>query len=376
MIVFGTRPEAIKMAPLCHELKLESDIDTTICVTAQHREMLDQVLKIFNLVPDIDLNIMKKNQDLFNVTSDILLKMKDVLKDIKPDIVLVHGDTTTSFATSLACYYLGIKVGHVEAGLRTNDIYAPFPEEYNRQSTGLLANYHFAPTGLSKKNLIKEGKDKDSIVVTGNTVIDALQLTLETIKKEKNKFECISARINESLKFNWKESQIVLITGHRRENFGDGFFKICEAIRILATSHPDTHFVYPVHLNPNVQKPVNEILSGLENVWLINPLEYEEFVCLLSYSYIVLTDSGGIQEEAPSLGKPVLVMRDVTERPEAVNAGTVKLVGASKKMIINNVNMLINSKSLYSKMSKAHNPYGDGKACQRIVQFIKGKTFA
>ncbi len=376
MIVFGTRPEAIKMAPLCHKLKLEPDIDTTICVTAQHREMLDQVLKIFNLVPDIDLNIMKKNQDLFNVTSNILLKMKDVLKDIKPDIVLVHGDTTTSFATSLACYYLGIKVGHVEAGLRTNDIYAPFPEEYNRQSTGLLANYHFAPTDLSKKNLIKEGKDIDSIVVTGNTVIDALELILETIKKEKNKFKCISTRINKSLKFNWKESQIVLITGHRRENFGEGFFEICQAIRILATNHPDTHFVYPVHLNPNVQKPVNEILSGLENVWLINPLEYEEFVCLLNYSYIVLTDSGGIQEEAPSLGKPVLVMRDVTERPEAVNAGTVKLVGASKKMIINNVNMLISSKSLYSKMSKAHNPYGDGKACQRIVEFIKGKTFA
>ena len=373
MIVFGTRPEAIKMAPLCHKLRLQSDIETIICVTAQHREMLDQVLDIFNLSPDIDLNIMKKGQDLFDVTSNILLKMRDTLIDNKPDLVLVHGDTSTSFVTSLACFYLDIKVGHIEAGLRTNDIYAPFPEEYNRQSIGMLSNYHFAPTILSQNNLLKEGKKKEDIVVTGNTVIDALHIVLNTFEEDKNKSEYTDLRLNKSINFNWKNSRFILITGHRRENFGEGFLKICEAIKVLASRHKDTHFVYPVHLNPNVQKPVNDILSGLDNVWLIEPLEYEEFIYLLSYSYFVLTDSGGIQEEAPSLGKPVLVMRDVTERPEAVEAGTVKLVGASKKNIITNIEMLLNDKGLYSKMSKAHNPYGDGRACDRIVDFIKGK---
>ncbi len=373
MVVFGTRPEAVKMAPLCHKLRLQNDIETVICVTAQHREMLDQVLNIFNLIPDIDLNIMKKGQDLFDVTSNILLKMRNTLRDVKPDLVLVHGDTTTTFATSLACFYLGVKVGHVEAGLRTNDIYAPFPEEYNRQSTGILTNYHFAPTDLSQQNLLKEGKNKEDIIVTGNTVIDALHLVLNSFEEDKNKSKYTDIRLNKSLKFDWKNNRFVLVTGHRRENFGEGFLEICEAIKVLATRHKDTHFIYPVHLNPNVQKPVNEILSGLDNVWLIEPLEYEEFVYLLNYSYLVLTDSGGIQEEAPSLGKPVLVMRDVTERPEAVKAGTVKLVGASKKNIITSIDMLLNDKSLYSKMSKAHNPYGDGRACDRIVNFIKGK---
>lgn len=373
MVVFGTRPEAVKMAPLCHKLRLQNDIETVICVTAQHREMLDQVLNIFNLIPDIDLNIMKKGQDLFDVTSNILLKMRNTLRDVKPDLVLVHGDTTTTFATSLACFYLGVKVGHVEAGLRTNDIYAPFPEEYNRQSTGMLTNYHFAPTDLSQQNLLKEGKNKEDIIVTGNTVIDALHLVLNSFEEDKNKSKYTDIRLNKSLKFDWKNNRFVLVTGHRRENFGEGFLEICEAIKVLATRHKDTHFIYPVHLNPNVQKPVNEILSGLDNVWLIEPLEYEEFVYLLNYSYLVLTDSGGIQEEAPSLGKPVLVMRDVTERPEAVKAGTVKLVGASKKNIITSIDMLLNDKSLYSKMSKAHNPYGDGRACDRIVNFIKGK---
>lgn len=373
MVVFGTRPEAIKMAPLCHKLRLQSDIETVICVTAQHREMLDQVLNIFDLIPDIDLNIMKKGQDLFDVTSNILLKMRNTLRDVKPDLVLVHGDTTTTFATSLACFYLGVKVGHVEAGLRTNDIYAPFPEEYNRQSTGILTNYHFAPTDLSQQNLLKEGKNKEDIIVTGNTVIDALHLVLNSFEEDKNKSKYTDIRLNKSLKFDWKNNRFVLVTGHRRENFGEGFLEICEAIKVLATRHKDTHFIYPVHLNPNVQKPVNEILSGLGNVWLIEPLEYEEFVYLLNYSYLVLTDSGGIQEEAPSLGKPVLVMRDVTERPEAVKAGTVKLVGASKKNIITSIDILLNDKSLYSKMSKAHNPYGDGRACDRIVNFIKGK---
>jgi UDP-N-acetylglucosamine 2-epimerase (non-hydrolysing) len=316
---------------------------------------------------------MKKGQDLFDVTSNILLKMRDTLTDVKPDLVLVHGDTTTTFATSLACFYLGVKVGHVEAGLRTNDLYAPFPEEYNRQSTGILTNYHFAPTDLSQQNLLKEGKNKEDVIVTGNTVIDALHLVLNSFEEDKNKSKYTDIRLNKSLKFDWKNNRFVLVTGHRRENFGEGFLEICEAIKVLATRHKDTHFIYPVHLNPNVQKPVNEILSGLDNVWLIEPLEYEEFVYLLNYSYLVLTDSGGIQEEAPSLGKPVLVMRDVTERPEAVKAGTVKLVGASKKNIINSIDMLLNDESLYSKMSKAHNPYGDGRACDRIINYIKGK---
>ena len=371
MVVFGTRPEAIKMAPLCHRLREQKDIETIICVTAQHREMLDQVLSIFELTPDIDLNVMKKGQDLYDVTSNILLKMRNTLKEEKPDIVLVHGDTTTTFATSLACFYMGVKVGHVEAGLRTHDIQAPFPEEYNRQSTGIIADYHFAPTDLSQQNLLAEGKNKESIIVTGNTVIDALHLVLKTIDVDKNKSKDITLRLNERLPFAWEAARFVLITGHRRENFGQGFLDICEAIKELAIKNPDSHFVYPVHLNPNVQKPVNEILLGLDNVWLIEPLEYEDFVYLLKQSYLVLTDSGGIQEEAPSLGKPVLVMRDVTERPEAVEAGTVKLVGASKTNIISSIDLLLNDEALYTKMSQAHNPYGDGKACDRIVEYIR-----
>ena len=371
MVVFGTRPEAIKMAPLCHRLREQKDIETVICVTAQHREMLDQVLSIFKLTPDIDLSVMKKGQDLYDVTSNILLKMRDTLKEEKPDIVLVHGDTTTTFATSLACFYMGVKVGHVEAGLRTHDIRAPFPEEYNRQSTGIIADYHFAPTDLSQQNLLAEGKNKDSVIVTGNTVIDALHLVLKTIDVDKNKSKDITFRLSERLPFNWEAARFVLITGHRRENFGQGFLNICEAIKELAMKNPDTHFVYPVHLNPNVQKPVYESLLGLDNVWLIEPLEYEDFVYLLKQSYLVLTDSGGIQEEAPSLGKPVLVMRDVTERPEAVEAGTVKLVGALKTNIISSIHLLLNDEALYTKMSQAHNPYGDGKACDRIVEYIR-----
>lgn len=374
MVVFGTRPEAIKMAPLCHRLREQKDIETIVCVTGQHREMLDQVLSIFDLIPDIDLNVMKIGQDLYDVTSSILLKMRDILREEKPDIVLVHGDTTSTFATSLACFYMGIKVGHVEAGLRTRDIHAPFPEEYNRQSTGIIADYHFAPTDLSQQNLLAEGKNKESIIVTGNTVIDALHLVLKTIDFDKNKSKDITFRLSERLPFDWESARFVLITGHRRENFGQGFLDICEAIKELATKNPDTHFVYPAHLNPNVQKPVNEILLGIDNVWLIDPLRYQDFVYLLKQSYLVLTDSGGIQEEAPSLGKPVLVMRDVTERPEAVEAGTVKLVGASKKNIISSIDLLLNDEVLYTKMSQAHNPYGDGKACDRIVKFISERV--
>jgi UDP-N-acetylglucosamine 2-epimerase (non-hydrolysing) len=370
-VVFGTRPEAIKMAPLCHKLRQQKDIKTIICITAQHREMLDQALSIFKLTPDIDLNVMKKDQDLFDVTTNILLKMRNILKVEKPDLVLVHGDTTTTFATSLACFYMGIKVGHVEAGLRTHDIQAPFPEEYNRQSTGIIADYHFAPTDLSKQNLLAEGKNKDTIIVTGNTVIDALHLVLKAIDVDKHKSKNIILRMNERLLFDWEVARFVLITGHRRENFGQGFLDICEAIKEVAIKNPDVHFVYPVHLNPSVQKPVNEILLGLDNVWLIEPLDYEDFVYLLKQSYLVLTDSGGIQEEAPSLGKPVLVMRDLTERPEAVEAGTVKLVGASKKNIISNIDLLLNDEDQYTKMSQAHNPYGDGKACDRIVKYIR-----
>ena len=376
MLVFGTRPEAIKMAPLCNSFKNQTEIQTFICVTAQHREMLDQVLDIFELTPDVDLNIMNKGQDLFDVTSKILVGMRDTLKSIEPDIVLIHGDTTTTFATSLACFYMGIKVAHVEAGLRTYDINAPFPEEYNRRSAGILADYHFAPTKLSQKNLCSEGVSKKNILVTGNTVIDALHLVLEKIENNSDKLRDIILRFNQILNFNWEEERFVLVTSHRRENFGQGFLNICEAINEVAIKNPNTHFVYPVHLNPNVQAPVNKILMNLDNVWLIDPLDYQDFIYLLNKSYLVLSDSGGIQEEAPSLGKPVLVMRDVTERPEAIKAGTVKLVGASKKNIISSINQLLTDDHLYSQMSLAHNPYGDGKACEKIVNFIKGKLNA
>jgi len=371
LIVFGTRPEAIKMAPLVKEFQKNTDnFETKVCVTAQHREMLDQVLEIFELTPDYDLNIMKPGQDLYDITSNVLQGMKKVLEDFKPDIVLVHGDTTTTFATSLATFYKQIKVGHVEAGLRTHNIYSPWPEEANRQITGVLANYHFAPTWVAKDNLLKEGKKEKNIIVTGNTVIDALFLALKKIKDNKSLEEKIINKLKTNLTFNIQNSKFILITGHRRENFGQGFINICNAIKELALEFKDFNFIYPVHLNPNVQEPVNKILRNLENVYLIEPLEYLEFVYLMSKSYLIITDSGGIQEEAPSLGKPVLVTRDTTERPEAVEAGTVKLVGTDKDMIIKEVRNLINNQKEYEKMSKAHNPYGEGKAAQKIIEFL------
>ena len=358
------------MAPVCKELSKHKDIKLTVCVTAQHREMLDQVLSIFDIFPQIDMDIMKKGQDLFGVTSTILLKMRDVLSRENPDLVLVHGDTTTSFVTSLACFYEKIKVGHIEAGLRTYDINSPFPEELNRQITGLIANYHFAPTKLSKKNLISEGKNKESIIVTGNTVIDAMQYVLNNIEKNKNKNCEINESLDSILGSNWKEYKYVLITGHRRENFGKGFENICKAIEKVAKKNTNVNFIYPVHLNPNVKSPVMKILSGYKNIFLMDPVDYEKFLYLMKYSFIILTDSGGIQEEAPSLGKPVLVMRDTTERPEGVDSGTVKVVGTSIKSIENNLDLLLNEESLYNKMSQANNPYGDGKASKRIVKFI------
>jgi len=380
LIVFGTRPEAIKMAPVVNELVRSEGFkskmwEVKVCVTAQHREMLDQVLEIFDIKPDYDLNIMKPNQDLYNITSNILLGMKKVLDDFKPDLVLVHGDTTTTFATTLAAFYKKIDVGHVEAGLRTGNIYSPWPEEVNRKLTGALARYHFAPTKTAKENLLKEGIKEENIIVTGNTVIDALFLALEKIKNDKNLEKEIINKINSQFTSYHSPltSHFILITGHRRENFGQGFINICEAIKDLAIKYPKINFIYPVHLNPNVRKPVNEILSDLENVFLIEPLDYLPFVYLMSKSYLILTDSGGIQEEAPSLGKPVFVMRDTTERPEAVEAGTVKLVGTDKEKIIKEVEKLLNNRNEYDKMSKAHNPYGDGKASERIVKFLKEK---
>lgn len=370
LLIFGTRPEAIKMAPLVKAFEKEFTIESKVCVTAQHREMLDQVLGLFDIKPDYDLNLMKPGQDLYDITSNVLLGMKAVLKEFKPDVVLVHGDTTTTSASSLATFYQQIKVGHVEAGLRTNDIYSPFPEEVNRQITGVLANYHFAPTITSQNNLLKENKDPKSIIVTGNTVIDALFLALDKIEKNEELKNKINESINSQYKFQ-NDKKIILVTGHRRENFGDGFVNICEALKTIAINNPNIDIVYPVHLNPNVQKPVKEILSNTSNVYLINPLQYEQFIYMMNKSYFIITDSGGVQEEAPSLGKPVLVMRNTTERPEAVEAGTVKLVGTSKKKIIQEAQKLIDNKEEYNKMSKAHNPYGDGNASERIVNFIK-----
>ena len=374
LLVFGTRPEAIKMAPLVLAFQEHSqEIEAKVCVTAQHREMLDQVLHIFDIVPDFDLNIMKPGQDLYDLTSNILLGMKEVLTQYKPDVVFVHGDTTTTIATAMSAFYQKIPVAHVEAGLRTGDIYSPWPEEGNRKLTSQITKFHFTPTDTSKENLLKENVDKDDIYVTGNTVIDALFWVLAKIEKN----EGLKAVLSDAIKLEFSafgnEERLVLITGHRRENFGQGFLDMCSAIKTLAEEHPDVHFVYPVHLNPNVQKPVLELLSGINNVYLIAPLDYEPFVYLMSKSYLILTDSGGIQEEAPSLGKPVLVMRDTTERPEAVEAGTVKLVGTNPSTIINEVNKLLKDTSLYESMSQAHNPYGDGKACQKIVNLIKEK---
>jgi UDP-N-acetylglucosamine 2-epimerase (non-hydrolysing) len=373
LIVFGTRPEAIKMAPLVKALEREVSIESKVCVTAQHREMLDQVLDIFDIVPDYDLNLMVPGQDLYDITINILVEMKVVLINFQPDIVLVHGDTTTTLATSLAAFYQKIKVGHVEAGLRTDDIYSPWPEEANRQITSVLANYHFAPTDTSKENLIKENKDAKNIIVTGNTVIDALLLSLCKIKNS----EVIQNKIKKTLQTNGLKLQearrVILVTGHRRENHGEGFINICEALKEIALSYPTIDIIYPVHLNPNVQKPVKALLSNISNIYLIEPLQYEEFIYLMDKAYMIITDSGGVQEEAPSLGKPVLVMRETTERPEAVDAGIVKLVGTNKEKIIKEVQNLIDNKQEYEKMNKAHNPYGDGKACEKIVEFLKEK---
>lgn len=379
MLVFGTRPEAIKMAPLVKAFQTDCEnFETIVCVTAQHREMLDQVLQIFEIVPDIDLNIMKSGQDLYDITSRVLLGMRDVLKETKPDVVLVHGDTTTSMAAALAAFYQQIPVGHVEAGLRTHNIYSPWPEEMNRQITGRITTYNFAPTALSRQNLLAENVDDSKITVTGNTVIDALYWVVDKIKNNDNlnielsdlllKAGYDTTRLSNSKK-------LVLITGHRRENFGDGFISMCSAIKTLTEKYPDVDFVYPMHLNPNVRRPIHEVfgddLSGLTNMFFIEPLEYLCFVFLMNKAHIVLTDSGGIQEEAPGLGKPVLVMRDTTERPEALDAGTVKLVGTDYDKIVGEVSRLLDNPKAYETMSHAINPYGDGKACGRIVNTLK-----
>ena len=384
MLVFGTRPEAIKMAPLVIALKKEkADFETFVCVTGQHREMLDQVLHIFDIKPDFDLNIMQQGQDLYDITCRVLTGMRDILKTMQPDIVLVHGDTTTSSAAALAAFYQQIPVGHVEAGLRTYNIYSPWPEEMNRQLTGRIATYHFAPTPLSRENLLKENVEERHIIVTGNTVIDALRMIVDRLKNDSilaaEQEEVLRQagydvnRLKESV--NSKHRRLVLITGHRRENFGEGFIHICTAIKDLAEKYPDVDFVYPMHLNPNVRKPIHEVfgkdLTGLDNMFFIEPLNYIEFIYLMEKSVIVLTDSGGIQEEAPGLGIPVLVMRDTTERPEAVTAGTVELVGTDYEKIVNGVSTLLDDAKAYEKMSKATNPYGDGKASQRILDYIK-----
>lgn len=376
MLVFGTRPEAIKMSPLVKEFqKYPEKFETIVCVTGQHREMLDQVLRIFDIQPDYDLNIMKQGQDLYDVTARVLTGMRDVLKETRPDIVLVHGDTTTSTAAALAAFYQQIPVGHIEAGLRTHNIYSPWPEEVNRQITGRIATYHFAPTSLSKDNLLQEGISGEQIIVTGNTVIDALYMVVEKIKND----GILSCELEKVLKASGYDigrlsdgRKLVLITGHRRENFGDGFISMCKAIKSLSEKYPEVDFVYPMHLNPNVRKPIYEVFgeSQRANLFFIEPLEYLSFVYLMEKSAIVLTDSGGIQEEAPGLGKPVLVMRDTTERPEALEAGTVKLVGTDYDKIVNEVSGLLDSQEYYEKMSKAINPYGDGKACSRIVKAL------
>lgn len=371
LIVFGTRPEAIKMVPLIKEFEKHTYMfETKVCVTAQHREMLDQVLELFQVKPDFDLNIMEPGQDLYDITAKVLLGMRDVLNTFKPDVVLVHGDTTTTIGATLAAFYQKIAVGHVEAGLRTGNIYSPWPEEANRLLTTQIAQFHFAPTEMNKSNLLREHIDEKNIIVTGNTVIDTLFIVLEKIKNTTDLENEIAARILEK-GYAVSERRMVLITGHRRENFGDGFLNICSALRDLAECYNEVDFVYPVHLNPNVQKPVREILSGIENVYLIDPLDYLPFVYLLNKSFLVLTDSGGVQEEAPSLGKPVLVMRDTTERPEAVEAGTVLLVGTDKEGIKQNVIRLLEDETQYLKMAYAHNPYGDGNASAKIINFLK-----
>lgn len=376
MLVFGTRPEAIKMAPLVREFEKHADkFKTLVCVTGQHREMLDQVLHIFGIKPDYDLNIMKQGQDLYDVTARVLTGMRDVLKEAAPDVVLVHGDTTTSTAAALAAFYWQIPVGHVEAGLRTHDIYSPWPEEMNRQITGRIATYHFAPTALSRENLLKENIAPGSVVVTGNTVIDALYMVVDKIKSDgKLSGELVGNLLKAGYDVSRLENgkKLVLITGHRRENFGDGFINMCRAIRLLTEKYPDVDFVYPMHLNPNVRKPISEVFgeSHGANMFFIEPLEYLDFVFLMEKSTVVLTDSGGIQEEAPGLGKPVLVMRDTTERPEALDAGTVKLVGTDYERITTEVSRLLDDNAYYDTMSRAVNPYGDGQACERIAEVL------
>ncbi|MCG4769674.1 UDP-N-acetylglucosamine 2-epimerase (non-hydrolyzing) [Bacteroides nordii] len=379
MLVFGTRPEAIKMAPLVKEFEKYSDkLQTIVCVTGQHREMLDQVLELFEIKPDYDLNIMKQGQDLYDVTARVLTGMRDILKEVQPDVVLVHGDTTTSTASALAAFYQQVPVGHVEAGLRTHNIYSPWPEEMNRLITGRIATYHFSPTPLSKNNLLSENVSESQIAVTGNTVIDALYMVVDKIKNNKDlvtKLDEILKNAGFDIECLSKGRKLVLITGHRRENFGDGFINICNAIKTLTMKYPEVDFVYPMHLNPNVRKPIHEVfgddLSNLGNMFFIEPLEYLSFVYLMEKSTIVLTDSGGIQEEAPGLGKPVLVMRNTTERPEALDAGTVKLVGTDYDMIVDEVSKLLDNQEYYENMSKAVNPYGDGFACSRICKILR-----
>lgn len=370
LIVFGTRPEAIKMALLIKEFQKYAEFEVKVCVTAQHRQMLDQVLEFFEIKPGFDLNLMKQGQDLYDITSGVLLGMRDVFSEYTPDIVFVHGDTTTTYAVSLAAYYQKIDVAHVEAGLRTHNIYSPFPEEINRQMTGLIAKYHFAPTADARDNLLKEGKDSKNIIVSGNTVIDALLWTIDKIENNELLKNKILSFINS--KYKLSDRKFILVTGHRRENFGEGFVNICEALREIALKNENIDIVYPVHLNPNVRKPVGEILSGISNIFLIDPLEYDSFVYLMSKSYMIVTDSGGIQEEAPSLCKPVLVIRETTERPEGIRAGCVKLIGTKRENIIKEVQKLLNLKDEYDKMSKSASPYGDGKACKKILEFSKG----
>ena len=371
LLVFGTRPEAIKMAPLVKALQKDTEhFETRVCVTAQHRQMLDQVLEAFGITPEYDLNIMAPNQDLYDITAKVLLGLREVLKDFRPDTVLVHGDTTTSMAASLAAFYMQIPVGHVEAGLRTYNMLSPWPEEMNRQVTDRICTYYFAPTEQSKVNLLQENIDAKKIFITGNTVIDALLMAVDIISTTAGVKEKMAKELQEK-GYTVGDREYILVTGHRRENFGDGFLHICKAIKELAALHPEMDIVYPVHLNPNVQKPVYELLSSLSNVYLISPLDYLPFIYAMQHSTLLLTDSGGVQEEAPSLGKPVLVMRDTTERPEAVEAGTVKLVGTNAEAIVSNVTALLLDKEMYKRMSETHNPYGDGQACERIIAALR-----
>ena len=372
LTVFGTRPEAIKMAPLVHALALDGEIEARLCVTAQHREMLDQVLQLFAIVPDYDLNIMRPGQGLTEITSRILEGLKVVFNEFRPDVVLVHGDTTTTFAASLAAFYHRIPVGHVEAGLRTGDLYSPWPEEANRTLTGHLATWHFTPTETARQNLLRENLPASRMFVTGNTVIDALFWVRDRVLSDEQLRGSLATRYA----FLKADKKLILVTGHRRESFGEGFERICSALADIARRHPEAQIVYPVHLNPNVSEPVNRILSGIDNVVLIEPQEYLPFVWLMDRAWLILTDSGGIQEEAPSLGKPVLVMRDTTERPEAVDAGTVRLVGTDKQKIVREVTRLLTDEEAYQSMSRAHNPYGDGLACERIVQALKNNRIS